>query len=220
MDIAKMNLAVDMISSSPSKRSPLSMRSHGGWFYELPLPGSNSWWLEHMHPTLDNHCLSWNRGGMHWSKSCPPSTMTGHACCLLTPTRKLALILAHKLVLMVLGYGGEKSKPFTQFVRSQGLCFRLHLTVMMDAGYVAPPYIGQWLRNYYVGLPVRWHLTRCRSWVAEDIDTARIMRTIGLVWYVSPSKFTRPLQKSICAWIRIGYARLIFPLCARPPRLV
>ena len=68
--------------------------------------------------------------------------------------------------------GDEKAIPFTSFVR--GMDLWLPSTFQCHSGptgtWLHPS--GKWLRNDYIGLPNRWILRSCASWISDDIDVA------------------------------------------------
>lgn len=68
--------------------------------------------------------------------------------------------------------GTEKAMPFTSFVRGQDLwlpsTFSCHEGVTGTWHHSS----GKWLRNDYVGLPKQWPLSKCTSWVSDEIDVS------------------------------------------------
>jgi len=64
-----------------------------------------------------------------------------------------------------------KAEPFVTFVASQGLWLPATFAAYHTGlGATWRHSRGHWFRNDFIGIPLAWPLSHCRSWVSSDID--------------------------------------------------
>lgn len=68
--------------------------------------------------------------------------------------------------------GGDRALPFTSFIREHGLWLPATFPCHDGPTGTWRHPSGSWHRNDYIGLPMIWSTTSCRSWTSDDIDVS------------------------------------------------